>query len=126
LTYTIYSFLELLQSVGFITTYAATEKKNLERTLELILKEYKRFAKENIDDETLCRAKSKLKGNLILGLESTNNRMNRLAKQEILLDKYYDIHDTISQIEAVTSKMIQETSEEIFNISNLKTVIVTS
>lgn len=126
LTYNIYSFIELLQSLGFITTYAATEKKNLDRTLELILKEYKRLTKQKIDEDTLFRAKSQLKGSLILGLESTSNRMNRLAKQEILLDKYSDIYDTITQIDAVTSAMIQEIAEEIFNVSYLKTVIVTS
>ena len=126
LTYNIYSFIELLQSLGFMTTYAATEKKNMDRTIELIMKEYKILSTQNIDDETLSRAKSQLKGSLILNLENTTNRMSRLAKQEILLDKNYDIHDTIKHIDAVTPSMIHETAKEIFNISNLRTVIITS
>jgi predicted Zn-dependent peptidase len=125
LTYNIYSFIELFKSLGFMTTYAATEKKNLERTLKLIFKEYKKLSKDLIDEETLNHAKSQLKGNLTLGLENTNNRMNRLAKQEILLDKYYDIDDTIIQIDAVRPKMICETAEKIFDPEHLKTVIVT-
>ncbi|MDP2984398.1 MAG: pitrilysin family protein [Candidatus Latescibacter sp.] len=125
LSYTIYSYVELLQSLGFITTYAATEKKNLDRTLELILEEYNRMSEQAIDEDTIKRVKSQLKGSLVLSLESTANRMSRLAKQEILLDTYYNINDTMAQIDAVTTAQIKEAAVEIFDICNLKTVVVT-
>jgi predicted Zn-dependent peptidase len=125
LSYSIYSFVELFQTLGFITTYAATEKKNLDRTLELIIEEYNRLSGQKIDDDTMKRVKSQLKGSLVLNLESTINRMSRLAKQEILLGTYYDINDTMAQIDGVTSAQIKETAEEIFDKSNFKTVIIT-
>lgn len=124
LAYTIYSYTELMMLTGFIATYAATETQNQERTLSLIHDEYEKLTRSELDSETIERVKSQLKGNLVLSLESTTSRMNRLAKQELFLGTYYDINDTIHQIEQVTPGQIIEVAREIFSEKNLRTVIV--
>ena len=124
LTYTIYSFIELMKLTGFIATYAATEVQNLDRTLSLIHDEYEKLTHIELDSETLDRVKSQLKGSLVLSLENTTNRMNRLAKQEIFLDTFYDINDTIRQIEHVTPSQTREIAHEVFSEENLRMAIV--
>lgn len=124
LTYSIYSFTELLKSNGFIATYAATEIANMDLTLNLIRKEYEDLSEIPLDDETIRRVKSQLKGSVVLSLESSSNRMSRLAKQEIFLHTYYDIDDTIRQIDAVTAEQVQNVARDIFREENIRTVIV--
>jgi len=43
-----------------------------------------------------------LKGNLILGLESSNSRMSHLARNELYYGRRYTMEDLISEIDAVT------------------------
>ncbi len=124
LTYNIYSFMELMKTNGFIATYAATETANLDMTLKLIRDEYRNLSEVRLDTETLERVKSQLKGSVVLSQESSSNRMSRLAKQEIFLHTYYDINDTIQQIDAVTAEQMQDVAQDVFREENLRTVIV--
>ncbi|MHB9027907.1 MAG: M16 family metallopeptidase [Candidatus Latescibacterota bacterium] len=125
LAYSIYSFTELLQDKGFITTYAATETGNLEKTIDLIREEYRNLSEASLDSETMDRVKSQLKGSLVLNLESTSNRMSRLAKQEILLGTHHDIDTTIHMVEGVTSEAVRQVSQEVFSPESLRTVVIT-
>jgi predicted Zn-dependent peptidase len=125
LAYTIYSFTDLMKNNGFITTYAATETGNQEKTIELIREEYKNLSEVPLDRETMDRVKSQLKGSLVLNLESTSNRMSRLAKQEIYLGNYHDLDATIQMVEGVTSDEVRRVSQEVFSPDNLRTVVVT-
>lgn len=124
LTYSIYSFTELLLSVGVIATYAATDVKNIKKTLKLIDEEYDRLKNEIIDEKSIYYAKSQLKGNLVLSLESSLNRMSWHAKNEIYLNTYYEIDDTIHQIDEVTPEQVQKVAQEIFDKANIYALIV--
>jgi predicted Zn-dependent peptidase len=125
LTYAIYSFTEVMKENGFFATYAATDPEHLDETLSLIRTEYTNLSQTALDDETIGRIRSQLKGSLLLSLENTTSRMNRLAKLELMLDEYHEIAETISEIEGVATQEIQEVSEELFNEKNLLTVVVT-
>jgi predicted Zn-dependent peptidase len=125
LAYSIYSFTELLSSVGVIATYAATDTVNCDRVLKLIHEEYERLSDELIDETTFNDAKNQMKGNLILSLESSYSRMCRLAKQEIYFGNYREVSDTISEIEAITPEEIMNTAHELFLKQRPFTVLVT-
>ncbi len=124
LAYAIYSFTELFQETGFITAYAATETKNCERTISLIEKEYRNLSAILLDSDTMGRAKSQLKGSLILSLENTSNRMNRLAKQEIFLGYCHGMNDAVRRIEEVSAEGVRDVAEEIFAPEHLRTFVL--
>jgi predicted Zn-dependent peptidase len=125
LCYTVYSYSELMHSTGFVATYAATESVNIEKVIKIIEKEHVDLTHSNLDRETLERTKSHLAGSMILGLESTSNRMNRLARHEIYLGRHYDIRDTIEKIISVEQDAIKLLAEEIFDFNASRTVVVT-
>ena len=125
LTYSIYSFTELFKTYGVMATYVATDVINVQKVLELVHEEYSRLREERIDIKTLSDAQSHVKGSIILNLESTMNRMNRLAKNEIYLGKYCEIDDTLKQIDRISTLQIMNVAEEIFKEDNLFTVIIT-
>ncbi len=110
LAYSVYSFTELHRHQGIIATYAATDAVNSEKTISMILREFKRLRDEEVDVSILDDAKSQLTGGFYLGLDSPVSRMNRNAKQMIFLDKIIDIDDTVKQINTCTQDNIQETA----------------
>jgi len=72
----------------------------------------------------LRRAKDHLKGNLMLGLESTSSRMSNLARQEMYFDRPYDLDDTLRGVEAVSHEAIARVTEELFDGSELSATVL--
>jgi predicted Zn-dependent peptidase len=124
LAYSVYSFIDFLQDTGIFGVYIGTDKNKIDDSIELINQELDKLRKEPVSDEELQRTKSQLKGNLMLGLESTSSRMNRLAKMEIYLEKYYTLDDTLIEIERVNSKDILDIANELFDRSRISTTIL--
>ena len=89
------------------------------------MKELERIKREKIDPDLLSRIKTQLKGNLMLGLESTSSRMNRLGKMEVYLNDFISLDDIINQINQVTAEQVLEVAEELLRPENLLTVIFT-
>ncbi len=112
LVYAIYSFIASYLDTGLWSVYAGTSKKRVGEVIELIIAEMKGI-KNTITDTELKRAKDQIKGNLILGLESTNNRMQNIARQEIYYGEYISPEETIRRIDAVSLKQTQELAERL-------------
>ncbi|MGR5963094.1 hypothetical protein ACT7DN_29990 [Bacillus paranthracis] len=49
-------------------------------------------------------SKEQLKGNLMLSLESTNSRMSRNGKNELLLRKHRSLDEIIESVNTVTKE----------------------
>ena len=62
----------------------------------------------------MAEIKEQLKGSLMLSQESTYNRMNRIARQELMLGSYIDLDDTIRHIDAITAGQIRDVANRIF------------
>lgn len=112
LAYSIYSFISSYIDTGLWAVYAGTGRKRVTEVIELVLKEFWGLA-DTLTDVELQRAKDQLKGNLILGLESTNSRMQNIARQEIYYGRYYSPHEIMKEIDAVSLKQAKELSERL-------------
>lgn len=112
LAYSIYSFIALYFDAGVWGVYAGVSRKKVREVLELILKEMYSL-KDTLDDIELNRAKSQLKGNIVLGLESTISRMNSIARQEIYHGKYYSPTEIMKEIDSVTLNSIKDLVERL-------------
>ena len=64
--------------------------------------------------EELQRAKDHLKGNLVLGLESTTSRMSQLARAEICYGRQIDVSEHLSAIDDVGSDDVLRVAGELF------------
>lgn len=113
LAYSIYSFIAPYIDTGVWAVYAGTAKKRAAEVIELIVKEVKEI-RDTVTPNELQRAKDQLKGNLMLGLESTNNRMQNIARQEIYYGRYFSPEEITKEIDAVTMDQIRELSEMLF------------
>ena len=124
LAYNVYTFLEFFEDTGVFGIYLGTHKKNTVRVIDLVLKEIKNVKKGSLSRQELSHAKYQLKGSLMLSLENTSNRMNRLAQQELLLNKYVDLDETINSINKVKGKEVVEVANDFFDSGKLSAVIL--
>ena len=112
LAYSIYSFIASYFDTGVWGVYAGSAKKRVVEVIEIIVKEMKEL-KNTITHDEFTRAKDQLKGNLVLGLESTNNRMQNIARQEIYHERYFSPEEIIKEIDAVTLREVKQLSEKL-------------
>lgn len=114
LAYSIYSFLSGYSDGGTITIYAGTRPKEIERVVELIRREVRRMAAKGIDKAELKRTKDQMKGSLMLSLESSHSRMNKLAKDELITGVHTTLEDMLADIDAVTEEQVHRIARELF------------
>ncbi len=124
LAYSIYSFIDFLIDTGLFGVYIGTKKDMIKDSIELIFKELKELKDTAVSQDELNRTKSQLKGNLMLGLESTSSRMNRLAKMEIYLEEYVPLGETLSEIEKVSTAELLDVANELFEEKRIYTTIL--
>jgi predicted Zn-dependent peptidase len=122
LVYSIYSFFDFFEDTGIFGIYMGTDRENAARVIEEVLKEIKRLKGDSIEPEELSNAKYQLKGNLLLSMESTFNRMNRLARYELFLGDNMDLDHTIKTINKIKSRDVVEVAEELFSPGRLSAV----
>lgn len=114
LAYSIYSYQQAYRDTGLLVVYAGTAPESYRQVLDLVWGECRRVRDEPMDPDEFRRGKEQLKGNLLLGLESTNNRMTRLAKMEIYFGRYFDLDEIIRGIEAVTLEGFRDLTARLF------------
>jgi predicted Zn-dependent peptidase len=114
LVYSVYSFIDFFEDAGIFGIYMGTHKSNVVRVVELVLKEIKRLKRASVTPTELSDAKYQLKGNLVLALESTSQRMNRLARSELLLREYLDLDQIMSSVDAIKAKDVIGLASEFF------------
>ena len=79
-----------------------------------ILAEIRLIKNELISEEELSRAKEQLKGNIVLGLESSSSRMSNLARQQINFGRFATIDEITTQIDGVAAADIQRVANALF------------
>lgn len=116
--YSIYSFSSSYIDTGFWAVYAGTGRKRALTVTELIIKEMQGLY-SSITDIELRRAKDQLKGNIVLGLESTSNRMQSIARQEIYFGRNFSQSEIMKSIESVTADQVRDLSYRLVNSGNM-------
>jgi predicted Zn-dependent peptidase len=71
--------------------------------------------KHGITKDELHRAKEQVRGSLYMGLESVGNRMNRLGRNLLLLDKIISPEATMEMVDNVQSEDILQLAEYLFD-----------
>ena len=124
LAYSIYSFMDFFEDTGVFGIYLGSHKRNAVRVIELVLKEISLLKRNHLSTKELSNAKYQLKGNLILGMESTSSRMNRLARNELFLNDYMSLDQTIDSISRIQEKDIIGMAEDFLVPDKLSTVVL--
>ena len=119
LVYSIHSGVQAYTDTGTLYVYAATDAPNFSKMLKSTLKELRELKKTGVTEEELGRAKDHLKGSLMLSLESTSSRMNRLAKQEMHHGSFLTIDQMLEAIDRVRHEEVQALIGELLDEERL-------
>jgi predicted Zn-dependent peptidase len=101
LVYSVHSGAQQFHDSGLVYLYAGTEAGNFGKVLKAFLHEVRALKKDGVTADELARAKDHLKGNLMLSLESSSSRMNRLARQELRFGAFHFVDEMLGEIDRV-------------------------
>lgn len=113
LAYTIYSHLSSFVDGGTLTVYAATRPSELGAVIDQVTKEAKKLCRRLVSMKELERTKTQLKGNLMLGLEGTYGRMNKLAKDELYQGRHVTLQEIVKAIDRISPDQILQISQQL-------------
>ena len=115
MVYSIYSDLSPYRDTGTLCVYAGTSANKALEVVDLMLAEFRNLKETPLGEEELTRAKDQLKGNLLLGLESSNSRMANLARQEMYFHKFFSVDELIARIDEVDAAKVQAMAQRLFD-----------
>jgi predicted Zn-dependent peptidase len=114
LAYAVYSFTSAYQDTGQVGIYLGTRPDNVGEGLSVIASELGRMREEPATAEELERAKENLKGRVVLALESTAARMNRLGAELLAEMPLLSLDETVERIDAVSLEDLAGLVEELW------------
>ncbi|MEH7010699.1 pitrilysin family protein [Neobacillus niacini] len=114
LAYSVFSYHSAYQDNGVVTVYGGTGAKQLDVLFETIQETLDKLKQDGITDKELMNSKEQLKGSLMLSLESTNSRMSRNGKNELLLKRHRSLDEIIEQIDQVTKQSVDGMATSVF------------
>ncbi|MGH8004212.1 MAG: M16 family metallopeptidase, partial [Limisphaerales bacterium] len=126
LAYSIYSYQDFYEDAGVLGIYLATSPEQAAPAVELVLNELSKIKKEKPPRSEFESAKEQLKGNLVLGLESTSSRMNRLGRNELFLGEYVSLKQALGAIDAVKPAHVAEQAIRLFSEARLSAAFLGS
>jgi predicted Zn-dependent peptidase len=115
LAYSVYSYLPSYIDTGLVVVYAGTNESSFQEVIGLVHQEFNRLKEDPFKNGELETAKEQLKGNLLLSLESSDNLMTRLAKNEIYFGTYLPVERTLKGIDEVKEEVVRDLARELFD-----------
>jgi predicted Zn-dependent peptidase len=108
MAYAVYSFVSQYTDTGQIGIYLGTRDENLGEALAIAAEQIADVAAGNVPEAELERAKENLKGRILLSMESTATRMNRLGKSLITDSELLSLDRIVAEIDAVEASSVAE------------------
>ena len=119
LVYSVHSGTQAFRDTGILYVYAASDPSNFGKVIKALMKEIRALKKDGITADELRRAKDHLKGNLMLSLESTSSRMNRLARQELRFGAFMSVDEMLRSIDVVRPEEVEALVHRVLDEEHL-------
>jgi predicted Zn-dependent peptidase len=124
MAYSIYSDLSPYRDTGTLCVYAGTSAGKALEVVDLILDEFRKLKQELLSIEELTRAKDQVKGNILMGLESSNARMANLARQEMYFHEFITVDEIIARINEVSAAQVQTMAQRLFDPARIAVTLL--
>ncbi len=107
LCYAVHAWHSTLSSAGVFGCYVGTRPETADQAVAAIEAELDRLVVEGLPEGELADTKGQLKGQVMLALEGTTARMNRLAAHVLQGEPYRPLDEIIRLVDAVTQEETQ-------------------
>jgi predicted Zn-dependent peptidase len=123
LAYSVFSYPLPGHDVGQFAVYAGTRPSNAPEVIRVIRDVVHSLRANGVTADELARAKDSTKGHLVLALESTRSRMNRMGGAEACDLELLSIDEAIARTDAVTLEDVKALAERLFSQPEVLTMI---
>jgi predicted Zn-dependent peptidase len=124
MAYAVYSFVSQYTDTGQIGIYLGTREDNLGDALAIAAEQIADIAAGNVPSVELERAKENLKGRILLSMESTSTRMNRLGKSLITDSELMSLDRIVAEIDAVETESVAELAGTLLAVDRLSAACI--
>lgn len=115
LAYSVYSSSIGYADAGSFTVYAGCAPERLDEVAAVIRAVLAEVAVDGLTPAEVVRAQGNLRGGMVLGLEDTPSRMNRLGRSELDHGRQRSIAESLDRISAVTTEQVTELAAELLS-----------
>lgn len=114
LAYSIYTFNYAYPTAGMFGVYAAIAPENVERAADICFQELRDILDGNLNENELTTNRELLKGGLLMALESTFNRMARMAKSLMYHGRIVPVDEVVNRIGRVGRDEVHQAAAQVF------------
>ena len=114
LCYSIFSSIDAGSDTGNFTIYAGTSEDKLHELSNVVIDEL-RDSVESISQKELNKARAQIKASMLMGLESSSNRCERLARSLSVWGRIVPLSETIEKINSVSLENLRNFGQKIFS-----------
>jgi predicted Zn-dependent peptidase len=114
LAYSVYSFNGQFSDTGQIGLYLGTRPDNLRQAMQVVRDELGRLRERPATEDELVRARENVKARVVLGMESTGARMNRLGASLLYDLPILETDEIMERIDAVTLDDLKVLTDELW------------
>lgn len=123
IAYTIESSYTPLTDTGIFNIYFGTDQEKVDKALQIIHKEFKKFKQSPLTPLQLQKAQNKFIGQIALGEENRISLIIAMAKSLLDYDKIDSLDTIFNKIKGVTSLQIADLANEILDEQSLTSLI---
>lgn len=116
LAYDVSSEIIGFRNTGLVCAEGATGVETFPEVMRLIRREIEQVRRDGITAAELARAKEQIKSGLALALESTLDRMRRLATHQFTWGHVYPLRHLIDRLNRVTLDEVMQVVTEVLNV----------
>ena len=124
LVYSVYSFCNTYEDTGLFQIYGAMNGQKLEKTVREIGVVLEDLRKNGITEEELSCAKERIRAELLMGLDSSENRMGQNGKSLLLSGKLENTTDLVDKLLKVTREEVNLYIRKYMNLQRSSLVFV--
>jgi len=124
LAYSVGSYAVGYADTGQVGVYLGTREDNLATACEIIAAELRRIGDEALPADELRRAKDHLKGRMVLGMESSGTRMNRIGRAVLTGTELLTVDEIVERIEAVSADDVLALAREHWQPESLSAAAI--
>ena len=124
IAYHINTFLNSFYDVSSLGIYMSTSDKQMPKSVQLIKTEIQKIREKKVTLTELNRAKESIKGNLLMSLEGTTNRMMRIGNSMLYYNKLKSVEDSIREVEAVTREDVLNEANRLLNLNKSHAILI--
>ena len=124
LAYDIGSYRISYNEAGLFAVYGGTSVDTLGQVIDIVRKEFAEVSQDAVSDVELNRAKTQIRGTMLLAQENMGSRMSRLGKSLLDYNRYISVDEVLGKIQAVTADDLVKISQDILDPAKTSMAVI--